>query len=215
MAKINYFSQSYRGLHHPTKGLDPEIVWGEANPDGDATRFEKYATGTLYIKRATAGASPLLWLKGAAADEDADWDLLPVKMKRLPITDLTNGENDTGWDLPARGLVLGVWVHISTAEATASTKTIDVGLASGESGGDADGFLDGVSTATTGLKGGTLVSSGQTLGALLRVDENGSGVLVPQPHIIDSVTARSVTFTLGEAANELAGTIYILYIELP
>lgn len=126
----------------------------------------------------------------------------------------TGSEQDTGLDLPAKGIVLPyVLVDVTTAEATGGTKTLDVGLLSSESGGDADGFLDGVSVATTGLKKGTLLSSGQTLGALLRVDESGAGVLVSEPHLIGA--AKSITFTAG--SNDFAefrGVLYVPYIEI-
>lgn len=75
-----------------------------------------------------------------------------VKVIRINASDGT-GENDTGWDLPSTAIVTKVLVNVKTAEATGTTKTIDVGLLSTESGGDADGFLDGIDVSTTGLKG--------------------------------------------------------------
>lgn len=134
-----------------------------------------------------------------------------VKIKRLPVTALTTGEKDTGWDLPARSVVRRVWVDVKTAEATAATKTIDVGLLSSESGGDADGFLDGVATTPVGVRKGTLLNSGQTLGALLRVDEGGTGELVPEDHV--TAAAVSVSYTLGSAHTELVADIVIEYVE--
>jgi hypothetical protein len=135
-----------------------------------------------------------------------------IRCLRIPLTDISGtSEIDTGVDLPARSVVLNVFLDVTAAEATATTKTIDVGLKSSESGGDADGFLDGLSTAATGVKKGTLASAGQTLGALLRVDESGAGVLVPEPHM--TATAVSVTYTLGEAATELDADIVIVYLD--
>src|SRR6185437_12449420 len=60
----------------------------------------------------------------------------------------TGAEQDTGWDLPAKAMVLDVLVDVETAEATGGTKTMTVGLKSSESGGDADGFAVGLSAAT-------------------------------------------------------------------
>ena len=56
---------------------------------------------------------------------------------------------------------------------------------------------------------GTLLNSGQTLGALLRVDESGAGVLVPEGHVVTS--ASPLTYTLGEAATEIVGDICVVY----
>jgi hypothetical protein len=127
---------------------------------------------------------------------------------RCPLADKNDtDEHDTGYDLKAGDIVKNAYVQVFTAEATASTKTIDVGLLAAESGGDADGFLDGVSTAATGMVQGTLISSGQTRGALLRVDESGGGVLVPSQAVIAAAT--SIAYTLGEAATELDADIII------
>ena len=137
-----------------------------------------------------------------------------LRVKRLDIVATPTGaEQDTGWDLPAKSLVLDVWIDVTTAEATGTTKTLDVGLLSSESGGDADGFLDGVSVAATGVKKGTLLNTGQTLGALSRVDEDGAGGLSPEPHI--TATAKSVTYTAGSGNfAEFRGAIYVSYLEL-
>lgn len=128
----------------------------------------------------------------------------------------TGSEQDTGIDLPAKCVVRDVYLDVTAVEVTGATKTIHVGLLASESGGDADGFLAAVSCATTtGLKKGTLLSSGQTRGALLRVDESGAGVLVPEPHLSGSVTAKSISFTAGSADwVEMRGSIYVTIEEI-
>jgi hypothetical protein len=135
-------------------------------------------------------------------------------VKKLEINAAPTGaEQDTGWDLPAKAIVLDVWVDVRVAEATGLTKTLDVGLLSSESGGDTDGFLASVSVASTGLKKGTLASTGQTRGALLYADESGTGGLVPEPHVVG--TARSVVYDADSNDwVEFRGDIYILYLEL-
>lgn len=128
------------------------------------------------------------------------------------VSDLTIGEKDTGIDFKAGDIIEAVWVNIRTLEATAATKTIDVGLLSSESGGDADGFLDGVSTATPAdMRGGDLTSGAQTLGTLLHQDESGAGVLVPMPHFVIAGSATSLTYTLGSAHTELVAEIHVKY----
>jgi hypothetical protein len=153
------------------------------------------------------------------------------KVKKISISSTPTGsEQDTTFDLPAKAIVTDVWVDVTTAEATGGTKTLDVGLLSSESGGDADGFLDGISVATTGLKRGIptfTVGSNETFyasttrGSLLRTvslagaDVAGDvGTYHERPHLSDSVTAKSVSYTAG--SNDFAefrGAIYIAYIE--
>ena len=120
----------------------------------------------------------------------------------VPLSDVSGtDEIDTGFDLKPNDIVKNVYLRVYTEEATASTKTIDVGLLSTESGGDADGFLDGVSTAAAGSVLGSLASGGQTLGTLLHVDESGGGVLTREQHVVNG-TAVSISYTLGEALTE-------------
>lgn len=134
------------------------------------------------------------------------------KLKTIAITAKANtNENSTGWSLPAKAIVHGVFLVVTTAEATGTTKTIDVGTLSSASG-DANGYLAAVSTATLGLVKGTLLSSGQTLGALLSVDESGAGVLVPEADI--SMGGKQITWTAGSAQTEFVGTIVIDYTEI-
>lgn len=103
-------------------------------------------------------------------------------------------ENETAFALPASAIVKNVYLRVKTAEATGGTKTIDVGTLSTDSG-DADGFLDGVSVASTGLVKGTLDNAGQTLGALLTVDSDGAGALVPENDIASG--GKVITWTPG------------------
>ena len=157
-------------------------------------------------------------------------DLNGMKLRRLAIAfgDGTT-ETDTGWDLPAKAIVHDVFVDVTTAEATGGTKTVDVGLLSSESGGDADGFLDALSVAATGgIRGLVAKTTGSneifyastTFGVFLALLQAGADVALDvgtfdeSPHIADSVTARSVTWTPGSADfAELVGVIYVAYTE--
>lgn len=181
------------------------------------SRYAKYSKHD-----ARDGWQYIFWGQGAA-----------MKIKKLSLTTQTTAaETDTGWDLPASSFVIDAFVKVITAEATGTTKTIDVGLKASESGGDADGFLDGVSVAATGLvKGGVNVTAGATetyysdanptRGALLRsgyiVGTNAGsdfGLYQERWHDTDSTTARSVTWTAGSAQTEFVGELYILYMEV-
>lgn len=142
-----------------------------------------------------------------------------VKVKKISIAATPTGsEQDTTFDLPAKSVVLDVFVDVTTAEATGGTKTLDVGLLSSESGGDADGFLDGVSVATTGLKRPSLVAGAVTRGLLMRETVTGSGSAThssPNPHASTAVTAKSVSYTAGSNDFvEFRGDLYIVYVEI-
>lgn len=160
--------------------------------------------------------------------------LARIKVLKIPVTgNLTGSEEDTGIDLPANSIILHnlVNVEVTAAEATGSTKTIDVGLLSSESGGDADGFIDGLSVASTGYKqpqpvvtvgsNETFYASAQIIGALFRAgfvagtDVDGNfGLLALKNHLTAATTARSVSITSGSAFSEFRGNVYIPYIEV-
>lgn len=154
-----------------------------------------------------------------------------VKIKKIDITSAPTGaEQDTGWDLPAKAVILDVFIDVTAAEATGGTKTLDVGLKSGESGGDANGFLAAISVAATGLiRGKAALTAGAnesyfastTRGALFGTFLAGTnaagdvGTCYEQPHASTSVTAKSLTYTAGSNDFiEFRGSIYVVYEEI-
>ena len=107
-----------------------------------------------------------------------------------------NTEVDTGHDLPPTGILVGYALDVITAEVTGTTKTMDIGTLTGETGADPDGLFDAVDCSATGLKLPSLASGAQTRGALMREDEGG-GVLIPKHYDVASVAAKSISRTLG------------------
>lgn len=141
------------------------------------------------------------------------------------------GEIDTGYDFKKGDLVFPQCsVRVATAEATGTTKTVDVGILSSESGGDADGFLDGVVTSATGVVTLTVTATDGTsqnfiaaapkLGALLRAGTLGgdaadtAAALIPAPWVCDGV-AKSLSYTIGSTATELVAKGYIVFFRPP
>ena len=115
-------------------------------------------------------------------------------------------ETDTGFDFPAGTTILPFpSIDVRTVD---SGMTIDVGLLSGESGGDADGFLDGISLTTAGQIKPTFAST-VTQGALLRVTATGAAAVIPEPGII--AAAVSLTYTLSSSTDTGAGYIKVPY----
>lgn len=134
------------------------------------------------------------------------------KVAKVGITAPDDGtETSTGFSLPAKAIVKDVFLDVTTAESTGTTKTITVGTDSTDSG-DADGFLTGVSVATTGLKKGTVVNGAVTLGALLLTDLNGTSDVKEQDI---SSGGKEITFTAASANfAELEANIFIVYTEV-
>jgi hypothetical protein len=132
------------------------------------------------------------------------------KFRKAAITKAADTTaHDTAIVVPAGSVILGVYLDIQTPEATGGTKTVDIGI----SGGDEDGFLKDVSVAAAGTVKGTLVSTGQTLGALLSVSEDGSGALVPEPYVCSAAT--TICYTLGSSDfAELVANIIVEYIDI-
>ena len=120
-------------------------------------------------------------------------------------------ETDTGFDMPTGSAVLpSPMVRVSTIDAT---ETIDVGLLSSESGGDADGFINAVALDTAVLVKATLLASGDTMGALLSVlDSANAGDDAPEAHVVTGAAAVSVSYTLTAGTDTAEGFIILPYM---
>jgi hypothetical protein len=142
--------------------------------------------------------------------------ILKINVLAADIAD--NSEIDTGGDLDAEVIVEDFYVYVNTAD-TATTKTLDVGLLASESGGDANGFGVAIATGATGIirpfatyTDGTNQNyvSASTIGAFLFDGLAGgdvagtAGVITRTPHLSDSVTAKSVSITHGDASGATA-----------
>lgn len=144
-------------------------------------------------------------LDGFAADNGIT---LRYAKATLPIAADTSA-HDTSIVIPAGSVIKNVWLRVGTQETTGGTKTVDIGV----SGGDENGFLAGVSVAAAGTIKGTLVNTGQTLGALLCVDESGAGVLIPEPYVCAAAT--TICYSLGSADfAELVASVIVEYVTI-
>lgn len=209
------------------KNLDTIVIadGGLYLGSGAGTSVTSTAAELNILDGVTATATEL----NTATDLSVNGALVRVKKLSIGATP-TGSEQDTTWDLPLKGLVLDVFVDVTTAETTGATKTLDVGLLASESGGDTDGFLDGISVASTGTVRGLPVFiaggnetylSDTTVGALRRVvylagaDVAGDvGTYAEKPHVLNG-TAKSVVYQSGSADfNEFRGDIYIVYVEI-
>jgi hypothetical protein len=120
-----------------------------------------------------------------------------------------NVETDTGLDFPVPALLLPFpAVRVTTAEGS---RTIEVGLLSTETSGDADGLVDAISLATAGLVDAA-TSGTPTLGALL-VQNFGTtpAVNVRDAHAISGTNARSISITTSASTASARGLILLPY----
>lgn len=132
----------------------------------------------------------------------------------MPIQPNAASEVDTGIELPADLKVLDAGVRVTALDAT---ETIDFGLLSSESGGDANGFLALATVAALGLvttNPTVTVGSNETfmaacpIGALLGTFLAGTdlatnvGTFVRDHYITDGV-AKTLTYT-GSAGSDTA-----------
>lgn len=101
-------------------------------------------------------------------------------------------ETDTGFDLPNPSIVTdrlnGCGLYVTAIDAT---ETIDVGILSTESGGDADGLIAAHTVGTLGLATGT----------------NGALFSSNAPHKSDAVTGKSISYTLTTGSDTAKGFI--------
>ena len=137
-----------------------------------------------------------------------------IKTMVIPFTKQTS-EFDSTFDLPEGAVIIGQ-PFVEVVDEVASG-TIDVGILSSESGGDADGFIDGMSCATAGkivpIAWDASADADNTLGLLISYAMLGGTAnygRIPKLWVCDG-TAVSVSYTTSDHA--IAGNIHILYAE--
>lgn len=143
---------------------------------------------------------------------------IPITATQAKAADQT--EMDTGFALKAGWTVLDAWIVVNTADAG---ETVDVGTNSKDTGGDADGLIDGASLATTGLvypdatvtAGATeTYYSATTRGALLADYIAGAntstdfGLFHKKPYTV--AADIDLTFTTSDGTDTAAFDIYLL-----
>lgn len=127
-----------------------------------------------------------------------------------------NVETDTGFDLPTNALILpamGLGIEVATLD---SGQTILFGTLSSESGGDADGFAVGLSTAAAvsvpaNFSDNGTALNGNTYGALVSGYLAGAtGWAYLKQYRCDG-TAKSISYTLNTGTDTAAGFLRIPY----
>lgn len=148
--------------------------------------------------------------------------------KVIKLTYNSNVETDTGVDIPINCLV-DPWSIALFVQTVDATETIDVGILSTESGGDANGFIAAASIATAGWVRPVLTAtdasaqnyiSANTLGALFFKGIDGAnaagqaGLSIIMPHLSDGV-ATSISYTCSTGSDTFVGFLFIRWMQLP
>lgn len=117
----------------------------------------------------------------------------------------TSAATETSTGFTCAGAVQpNVAVDVVTGDAT---ETIEVGTLSSDTG-DADGFIDALDVATTGLIKATLLASGDTMGEYLSVlDSANAGDDAPEQSV--AVIGKTITYTLTAGTDTAAGFIVL------
>ena len=116
-------------------------------------------------------------------------------------------EKDTGFILPANALVLPDAAILVTTLETTGAKTIDVGLLSSISGGNANGFMVAMDTSGKVLVAAKSAATA-TRGALL------GGSTLDRGMSTDAQTCRNVSYTLVTASVTAKGFIILNYLNM-
>lgn len=154
-------------------------------------------TVDLYIQAPGGQFVVQLAIKPSGPNEILIDTSIKMQLYKIPfsITDaVANTEKDSGFDLPAKAWVLdrlnGMGVQVTTLDAG---QNILFGLLSSESGGDADGLSTNVSLAS----------------AILKIGVNGALYSTNAPHLTDSVTSKSISYTLDTSTDTGKGFIVL------
>lgn len=112
-------------------------------------------------------------------------------------------EVDTGLDFKTGTFIMPLtWLDVKAVDAAI---TMEVGLLSSESGGDADGLLDAISVAALGPVLPQWAAT-STAGALVRESQDSGASLTPRAYKVGA-TAVSLTWTLLTGADTALGYI--------
>lgn len=142
-----------------------------------------------------------------------------VYKKLIAAHGAETSETDTGLDFPYDSLITRVVVEVVTVDAT---ETIDVGLLSSETAGDANGLLAAASVATAGFVAPAVITVGSNdnyistayYGALMGTGLAGADVATDtgQPgglgHFVTGSNAVSLTYTCSAGSDTAAGYIH-------
>ena len=146
----------------------------------------------------------------------------------VPIGASNNAEVDTGMDFPVANLLIkDAYLRVTAIDAT---ETLEVGILSGEAGGDADGFLDLMDVGNLGFvnpypvvtNGGNIdyhATNGSIYGVFLSQLIAGADAVATvggfeRRYYRTDGTAKSISYTETAGGDTLAGYVTFPYVRL-
>lgn len=129
-----------------------------------------------------------------------------LKCARVRLDCATTGLRTYGLSLNPSDVVLDSFIDVSTLEATASNKTVNVGVT-----GTTAGFLALASTASAVVVPGSMVVGSVTKGSLLREGSVASGQFA-KPYV--STASVALTSQCAEAQTEAIVDACVIYLSL-
>lgn len=154
---------------------------------------------------------------------DGEWVVLPLIYN-------SNSETSAHFEIPLGGVIYP-WDAFLLVDTIDATETIDVGILSTESGGDANGFISGYSIATAGrfcVANMITATDGSNqnyisanyIGALFYNGLDGgnaagtAGVPIMGPHVGDGV-AKTISYTCSAGSDTFKGRLVFKVYHLP
>lgn len=220
-AKVTLYNDDGSAIANPVALTNGHIEFNVADSVASVDLYIQAPSGHFVVsKGVTNGGDNEIYVDTSNA----------VTLMVLPfsIDDTTaTTETDTGFDLPTNGAVLptGLGVSVLTADAT---ETMEVGILSSESGGNADGLLDNISVASaeTVIADATVTTGGSesyfsatTFGVAMAQFTAGSdsagdvGTFNPRAYVCNG-TAKSISYTLSSGTNTAEGFM-LIPVQLP
>ena len=188
----------------PTRGMISFAIDDASPLDDSADLYIMAPGGQFVVARAVKAGNPTeIWVDTAQRDQNL---ILPYD-----ITDTTAAtETDTGFDFTT-GMILKPFPAILVT-AIDATETLNVGLLSSESGGDADGLIVGIDVGTLGTVNANMVTS-PTLGVLFRelTTSTAADTVTTRRNYPIGATAVSITYTLTAGSDTGKGFFMLPY----
>jgi hypothetical protein len=200
--------------------FNPDTGAAIANPISLTRGNMRFATDTTIATVDIYGFAPdggFFVFRGARPGADPE---IPYSMDQVQHTaviplaapDFTAAtEGTTGLQFPAGALLSpAAALRVTVLEGS---RTIEVGLLSSETSGDADGLLDAVSLAAVGTIS-PAVSGTPTLGALLVQNfATTPAVNLPDTHAIGPATARTISVTFSASSATAQAFAVLPYVK--
>ena len=215
--KIALKNKDGAAIANPVALVNGILDFYVADEVASADLFIQSPTGHFVVVKGVTASGP----NSIYVDKSRTDTLMVIPFSIADTTATT--ETDTGFDLVTNSAVLplGVGLDVTTLDAT---QTINVGILSGESGGDADGFIaaGSVAAAASVIAGNVVTAGGTetyfsstTLGALVNDFLAGAnvagdvGTTNPKAFICNG-TAKSISYTLNSGTDTAKG-----YLKIP